>query len=190
MKWANAKLIFPHSALTKGLSANSANIMLRWLSNNDRNIYNYSNWTQLRHKSVMSINGIVPYCNYRHKHHPVFSCLKREVVMRIGYAIEDYIAHLVWDITAVIHHVQMKTKQDVPVLSMAANSGLSNKDCVGLQYHSYQCQEVVSNNFGSERFLPCCKSWHAPTHLPHCLPLSHSRCALLPFSSPLTIVPF
>lgn len=41
---------------------------------------------------------------------------------------------------------------------MAANAGLSNKDYVGLQYHFYQNQEVISNNFGSVHFLLCCKN--------------------------------
>lgn len=152
---ANTKLNFPCSALTKSLSAN---IMLRWPSNNDRNIYNYSNWKELRHKFVISISGKVPYSNCSRRHHPVLSSLKSEVVMRIWYTIEDYIVHLVWDITTVICHCQRKAKQDVSVLSMAANAGLSYKDCVGLWYHSHQNREIISNNFGSEHFLLCCKS--------------------------------
>lgn len=63
--------------------------------------------------------------------------------MRVVRATKDYIAHLVRDIVTVIHHLQRKAKQAVLVLSMAAIGGLSNKYCVGLQYHSYQCQEVI-----------------------------------------------
>lgn len=63
--------------------------------------------------------------------------------MRVVRATKDYIAHLVRDIVTVIHHLQRKAKQDVLVLSMAAIGGLSNKYCVGLPYHSYQCQEVI-----------------------------------------------
>lgn len=69
-------------------------------------------------------------------------------------------------------------------LPMAANGGQRNKNCAGLQYVSFHCQEVIS--ILSRSVFPSALK----ASMPQCLHPSHSRCVLLPFSFLLAIVPF